>query len=243
MDAQRIFYLFDLSTERAVIIKVIFVCVLGVVWLFFSRTSRSGRIFIASLMICSILPFVFLDVAFGGIRSTIVRYCLPFVLCLQMAAAFVIAQYFASQTGILRKSAKAIFALFMVAEFALCIFDSTLISRHQFFTGFNLQAIAKTVNNSSTPLIICSANANKGPVLALSHLLGPDAWVAVSSSNNMPELPNGSKEAFVYDVSPGSIRKHLRRYSVERLDNLPEFVDPSLELKDAPYFFKITKPQ
>ncbi len=228
----------SLVTDRVLETRIFLTILCANFFFFFYAPSRQ-RTFVASLMLCTILPFLVPDLVWGGIRTTVLRYLTPFNLGIQFAVTFAFLKMIGSDSPWAKWIGVVALVSFVVIEATTCIWTSTLPVRDSFvIDGQNLRAVAGIVNGSDKPLIICRAQQNIGQLLALSNQLKPNTEL-VLFPNELPEMLPKYEQAFLY--SPRSLPiSSAGQYRLRRLDRFHDFWDCVVGPSRAPYFWEMS---
>ncbi len=159
------------------------------------------------------LPLAFLDLTFGGQRSTANRYLMPTFLGIQLIVAFALAVSFLAQNNLKRKITKSVYATIITVGIISCAFNFQSPTAWTKIVSYNLYQVADLVNEQQNPLIVSSSEGiNFGNILALTylvkkdvHFLLVDGWQKQDYETEI-DIPRTYKNVFLLGLS-----EHLRK--------------------------------
>jgi uncharacterized membrane protein len=154
---------------------IIFIILLEIYTFYFliKNGTPSAKIFILALLVGTSLPLILPDILFGGQRSTVTRYFLPFFLCLQIAVAYLLSQLlFVTQKRAGRLIGFALSAILVCSSLASCGIYSQSNTWWNKIMSYHHPKISQILNASSHPILITDAYGyNPANIVSLSYLL------------------------------------------------------------------------
>jgi uncharacterized membrane protein len=175
--------------------------------------SRETRWFLGLLAVACSLPFIVADLMSHGQRATVIRYQLPATVALQIGVAIGIASS-------LRGPARGRRLTGLLAGLVLAASGFVSISQYKSAGSIwwhknsaeEVLAAAAIINRSPSPLIVSSVQAEYVyDIFALSHPLADRVRFLMAVRNEIPIIPDGRTEVFLWKVSPGVPRDFTRR--------------------------------
>ena len=80
----------------------------------------------------------------------------------------------------------------------------------------NIPEVARIINRSSRPLVVSdSSGLNPGNVISLSHLLDPEVRLRLVIDSELPTIPDGFSDVFLFNPSEFLRRKLEENYRIE----------------------------
>lgn len=181
--------------------------------IYFLLRKTPKRVWLFILLLSGIpwLALALPDLIFGGIRSAITRYSIPTYLGLQLAVAHLLATQITSAKFLQRKIWQAVTIMLISVGIASClILSQAQTSWNKYQTLEASVQVADTINRASRPLLITEAagkvvhfDANVGEIMSLSYLLKPKVQLLLLTEPNVPKIPNGFRDVFLYSPSKG----------------------------------------
>ena len=169
--------------------------------------------------IALILP----DIILGGRRSSVSRYLIPCYLGIQLSVAYLLATHIFSARFLQRKFWQVIMAVLISAGVLSCAVSSQADTWWIKKNSHNHPQAARIINQATQPLLVSSNyRFNLGEILSLSHLLTPKVRLQLVNKSNIPKIPDGFSDVFIFNPS-----KPWRR-QLEKAENYKiEEVSPS----------------
>jgi len=198
-------------------IAVVVACV------FLRRAQRRQVIFITCLTACSILPLVVPDLVFGGFRSIITRYMMPAVIAVFLAFAFTISQMLEAAARPIRAAGALLLAAMIGCGIASCIANTTLAIHPQFSIGEDLASMARIINSSPKPVMVCNVGSEPGQTLAAVRLLADGVPLLLSDGPQIAPVPAECSEVYVFDPDPTKPFRIDPEFNVDRPAGMPFF--------------------
>ncbi len=193
---------FDVGLQPDGVILGLIAVILG--YTLFSLRNSSLRVGAFILMtgalpaLCLLLP----DLTVGGIRSIVARYLIPTWLSLQLMVAYYIGSVVMTKSSphILIQRVLILF-LFIGSLLSCAVIPQASngwikgISQHQPRT-------LELINQAERPLVINDYSAlNLGEILSMSHRLDPKVRLLLVREPELPDLPRGFSDIFVFNPS------------------------------------------
>jgi uncharacterized membrane protein len=178
------------------------------------HTPPKVWLFILTLMGVPALALILPDLILGGLRSTTARYLIPYYLGIQLAVAYLLA----TQLPVSRHPRQQKFWHLILIALALSgILSCTISSQAQFWWNKSpsknqyLPQIAQIVNQTPNPLLISDNSPILGDcftcrMLSLSYLLDPKVKLQLVLEPQVPKIPAGFSDIFVFSPSQTLIK-------------------------------------
>ena len=131
------------------------------------KAKRDAKIFCLSMLMCTFFSLVGIDIVFGGMRSSRIRYYLPAVTLIQAIVALCLSAAAISKDRYKRLAGKTIFIFLLVGGLASCVMISQSKS-WWVFENPELPYVAEEINKKPSPLVVCN---HDGFALGLSYIL------------------------------------------------------------------------
>lgn len=175
--------------------------------------SRETRWFLALLAITCSLPFVAADLVTHGQRATVIRYQLPAVVALQIAVAIGIA--YSLRDPVRGRRLAGLFAGLVLAASGF-VSISQYANAGSFWWQKNsaedVLAAAEIIDRSPSPLVVSSVQVEfVYDIFALSHPLADHVQFLMAVRGEIPAVPDGRTELFLWKVSPGMAKGFIKR--------------------------------
>ena len=172
-------------------------------------TSKQVWLFIVTLIVPISLSLTLPDLVSGGIRSTNTRYFVPAYIGSQLAVAYLLSIGFTFTKIKFRLQRKL--RILCLTIMALGVLSGVIKSINPEI--IEEQQIAKIINQADMPLVVSgeasySGGGTFGDIMVLSHLLEPKVKLQLIIEPNVPEIPTGIKNVFLYKL-PESIQREL----------------------------------
>ncbi|MGL4375348.1 MAG: glycosyltransferase family 39 protein, partial [Microcoleaceae cyanobacterium] len=178
------------------------------------NTSKKSWLFIVLLIGFGGLDFLLVDFIFGGIRSLVPRYLIPYYLGIHLAVTQMIYQKIISPISLQKKLGLGILVMLISSS----LISSSVISQQECsssrqFSCDNIE-ISRIINKYSEPLIISddiSIPTNLGQLFSLSYKLNPQVrLLLVNSPSQLKQTHLVFPDIFLYNVSP-ILREEIAR--------------------------------
>jgi uncharacterized membrane protein len=175
-------------------------------------------VFLLLLMGASCLPLMLPDLLMGGQRSTAGRYLIPTFLGLQVAIALVFADKLYSKARVARRFWQALLTVLLLIGVCSGLANLQAETSWSKVVNYSLAAISRPINASPQPVLIgFSHDINLGTILALSHVLDPDARLlliddgAQREGRSLPSLPQDVRTVFLLNPPPDLLHRLEQR--------------------------------
>jgi uncharacterized membrane protein len=174
------------------------------IYLLYRQTSLKIWLFLVLLITIPYLGLILPDLMFGGRASSMSRYFIPFYLGIQIVIAYLLAQ--------LQFSRYKLFSVLLVTLISVGILSCGISSQQYRWwnkaLNYHNPEIAAIINQSKNPLVISNDfNINVGNILSLSHALDPQTKLVLVKRENVPEIPVGFSDIFMFNPSPDLISR------------------------------------
>jgi uncharacterized membrane protein len=202
----RIFFDLNLDSKSQLIYTVaptlLVLILIGYSLYFLCRTtSKNIWLFVLTLIVFNALSLILPDLILGGRRSSVSRYMLPSYLGIQLAVAYLIN----AKTSVLsfsRRMWQIIVLVIISSGFISCAVSSQAETWWNKKNSHNNPQTARIINAATRPLLVSSNyNLNPGELLSLSYLLDPKVRLLLVLDPNIPKLPDGFSDVFVFNPS------------------------------------------
>ncbi len=185
------------------------------------NTPKQVYLFILTMLAVPALALILPDLIFGGLRATVPRYLVPCFLAILLAVAYLLSTKIVSSNSFQRKLWQVIMVLLIsVGVVSGVVHSQANVWWNKKPSTSHIQA-ASIINQTNRPLIISSYyDANLGEVTSLSYLLDKKVRLQLVSEPNIPKIPNGFSDIFVFTPSP-TLQSGIERdykYKFEQLE-------------------------
>lgn len=170
---------------------------------YFLYCKTEKRVWLFIFALCGIPAFTLIisDIIIGGKLSLRSRYVFPCYLGIQLALAYLFATQIISRKVIQRRFWRLVFVAVLTTGIVSCAVSSQAETWWNKGSHANPQ-ISRIVNSSPQPLLISSNySLNIGDILSLSHLLNSNVRMMLVTEPNVPEIPHGFSNVFLYNPS------------------------------------------
>ncbi|MBD2776424.1 glycosyltransferase family 39 protein [Iningainema tapete] len=186
---------------RYLIPLILILVVFSFVFLY-RRATKVQWLFVFTLTFVPALTLILSDLILGGKLSVRARYIIPCYLGIQLAVTYLLSTQIISA----KLASRKFWQFLMVAIISIGVISITISSQAQTWWNKGSHAnpqIAQIINNTSKPLLISSNySLNIGDLLSLSHLLEQKVQMQLVIEPNIPNIPNGFSDVFLYNPSP-----------------------------------------
>lgn len=183
------------------------------VWLFVLTASGVTAIFVVGS-----------DLIVGGQRSTVPRYLIPCYLGIQLSVAYLLAAKMNSPS--VKSGRRKLWQIVAIALLSSGVLSCAIASQAQLWwnkgSGFSPEMV-RIINQATKPLAI--SDEAVGSILSLSYVLDPKVRFQLVVKPNVPEIPNGFSDIFLYSRSQ-YLRSGLEQegnYKIEPVRELGQF--------------------
>lgn len=165
------------------------------------------------------------------------QYLIPCYLAIQLAIAYLLATQIAC-TSIQFQQQKlwknAMLALVIVGVLSCADISSSAVWWHKADSNANYY-LAQIINRADKPLLLSDASFTS--VLSLSHALEPRVALELVGKSDIPKIPDGYSDVFLYAPSR-VLRSGLEKeYRIERID----YSSYGLESVEQPSFWRLAQ--
>jgi uncharacterized membrane protein len=160
------------------------------------RTPPRIWLFIVILMMAVALPLMVLDVIYGGRRSISDRYFLPSYLGIYLAVAYLLVTQVLSKLPE-RRVWKVMTGVLISASILSCTLNAQSLTWWG-WSEFDI-AVADIINQSAKPFLV--SDAPLGVIMPVAHRLKSDTHVLLLPESGSPQLPEKSRDVFIYNPS------------------------------------------
>jgi uncharacterized membrane protein len=175
------------------------------VYFLIKKAPKSSWLFMVALVIGTSLPLLVPDILFGGQRSTVTRYLLPFFLCLQVAVAYLIAQLLITAKRSHQSIGMTLAALLAIAGIVSGGLHSQSNTWWNKIMSYYHPQIAQILNTSNNPILITDAfGYNPANLVSLSYLLNDTVELLllkeVGMTKEVPAIANLSQPIYLLNL-------------------------------------------
>jgi hypothetical protein len=151
------------------------------------------------------MPLVFIDLAFGGLKSTVPRYCILTVLSILLGVAY----WLYRNLLCFKASHRILFAGLAAFLVSLEIYSDTVMSTshvwdHKRIADQSLLDVSAVLNRDLRPVLLVTDDANgcnNAQMVALSRYLNPKINLQFFKTPSMPIIPLGTNRFYLFNVS------------------------------------------
>lgn len=219
----RIFFDINLDASAPAIYTVptVLLCLVLVGYsLYFICSTAPKKVYLFLLTMIGVpaLALILPDLIYGGMRSSVPRYLVPCFLGILLAVAHLFAEKILGYSFIKQKLWQFLLIILISAGVVSCIvYSQSQVWWNKKPSDTHVQA-ASLINQTNRPLLITSYyRANLGELLSMSYLLNEKVRLQLVSEPNIPKIPQGFSDIFVFNPSPGlksGIEQHYN-YQIE----------------------------
>lgn len=185
------------------------------------QTPKQTWLFILTLIGVTGLALILPDLILGGRRSSITRYAIPCFLGIQVAVAYLLTAKITRKASTIQQNRRWLYILMALVTSGVisCAVSSYFeIWWHNSHTNSKYNPpVARIVNQTERPLLV--TDEIPGRVLSFSYLLKPDVNLQLVVTPNIPKIPEGFSDLFLYRPSEGlrlGIEKE-QNFKIEKL--------------------------
>lgn len=197
------------------IILLILLILVGYSIYFFFNTPKQVWLFILISIAVPALLLLLPDLLLGGLRSTTTRYLIPCYLCIQLTVAYLFATQIAGFSIQFRQH--KLWKNIMLALILIGIFSCVEISQSKVWwtkAENNVDHhLAQIINQANQPLLISDTYFVE--VLSISHLLAQKVRFQLVVEPNLPSIPDGFSNVFLFKASQTLQDKLEKKYSIK----------------------------
>ncbi|MEW6491017.1 MAG: glycosyltransferase family 39 protein [Cyanobacteriota bacterium] len=205
----RIFFDINLDASAPAIytIPTVLLCLIlvGYSLYFLCRTApKKVYLFLLTMIGVPALALIIPDLIFGGMRSSVPRYLIPCFLGILLAVAYLFGSKIVLSSFIQQKLWQFLMMILISAGVVSCtVYSQSQVWWNKKPSDTHVQA-ASIINQTNRPLLITSYyRANLGELLSMSYLLNEKVRLQLISEPNIPKIPQGFSDIFVFNPSQG----------------------------------------
>ncbi|MDB9514257.1 glycosyltransferase family 39 protein [Kamptonema animale CS-326] len=180
------------------------------------NTPQSIWLFILILILSTATPLVFKDLISGGQRSSIARYLIPCYVGIQLAIAYLLSNKITSKNINQQKLWQIITMILISGGVFSCAISSQSETWWNKYSSYYNPQVANIINQATQPLIV-SSNAIR--LTSLSYLLENKVKLQVVPGENLPKIPDGFSEIFLFYPSK-KLQLNLEKDEKYKLDSV-----------------------
>jgi uncharacterized membrane protein len=168
----------------------------------FRQTTKDVYLFVLITIGVPFLALVIPDLISGGLRSTVPRYLVPCYIGILLAVAHLLGKKLVSSSFLEQKLWQSLTLVLISAGVVSCVvYSQSQVWWNKKPSDNHVQS-ASIINQTNRPLIITSYyGANFGELLSMSYLLNPKVQLQLVSEPNIPKIPDGFSDIFVFNPS------------------------------------------
>lgn len=211
----------------------IFLLAVYAIYFLYRRTTGRIWLFVFTLIGVTAMAMALPDVISGGQRSGIARYLIPSYLGVQIAVAYLLA---AKITDIYAKNwQQQVWRVVAIAIFTAGIVSCTVSGQaetwwNKYSCYYNAR-VAQIINQSPRPLVIGSSE-RVSRLTSLSYKLNQKTKLLLVKNGNLPKLPEGFSDFFLFRPS-GKLLEKIKRDDLYKIQ--PVYTTGNLwKLKKSP---------
>ncbi|HEY9620915.1 MAG TPA: glycosyltransferase family 39 protein [Crinalium sp.] len=171
-------------------------------------TSKSIWLLPLSLIGVQVITMMIPDLLFKIQMSEVPRYLIPLYLGIHLAVSYMFASVIFNHHRTLQTWWRLIFVVLISAGIFSCFVSSQATSWWNKGSSFYHPAIATIINQTERPLLISnSRGTNSGNLVSLSYLLNPTSRLLLVTDAELPAIPTGYSDIFVYN--PNTALRHV----------------------------------
>jgi uncharacterized membrane protein len=204
---QNIGSIFINSSSLGRFLSLLILLLVGYAIYFLCRnTSKKVWLFLLTLFGVTALALALPDVISGGQRSTMSRFLIPCYLSIQIIVAYLLATKLAHK--FITKWKQRFWLIVLVAPFSGGVFSSGAIARSEItwnrVKNSHDAHLARTINAASKPLVVVNNfqtlyDSNISYLFSFSHLLNAKVKLQLVPANDIPKIPDGFSDIFIYN--------------------------------------------
>ena len=196
-----------------ILLTVIIIFVAYSFYFVFRHTAKTVWLFLLTLFGVTALALILPDITIGGQRSIQARFFIPCYLRIQLAVSHLIATKI-SFKGVALWQQK-FWLVVTLAIFTGGVISSAIYSQSEVpwtkLKNSRDYKIARTINQATNPLVVVSNypsyDTNVSYLFSFSHLLDAKVKLQLVDGNNIPKIPNGFSNIFIYNPAAISTAK------------------------------------
>lgn len=168
----------------------------------YCQTSKEVWWFLLTLIGVTAVGLIFPDLMWGGRRSSMSRYFIPCYLGIQPAVAYLLATKMLKGKFLQRKIWQSIAVILISGGVISCAITSQSDTWWNKIASYHNAEVARIFNESDRPLIVSdNSGINVGNLISLSHRLNPNVRLLLVVEPNVPKIPDGVGDVFLFNPS------------------------------------------
>lgn len=181
------------------------------------NTPKTVWLFVLTLIGVTAIALILPDLIWGGRRSVSSRYFIPCYLGIQLSVAYLFATKITSTRSFEQKFWQGIMALLISGGVISCVIISQSDTWWNKIIGYHNHKIAQIINQSPHPLLISNtSDINTGDVISLSYLLEPKVRLQLVVDPNVPKIPDGFSDVFLFYPSKALQQGLEKEYNAKK---------------------------
>ena len=202
------------------------------------NTPTRVWLFVINLIIVPALALILPDLLFGGYRSAMSRYLMPFQLGIQLAVTYLIATKINDNS--VQNWQKYLWQLMGIVLVLSGVISGVISSQAETWWnmayGYQISPVASIINKASRPLTISVLSGNNlGNLIAVSYRLEQKVQFLLLDKAVFPQIPDGFSDVFLYGDAK-KIENQLEPGPNFKLE--PVYKDPK---EDKIWLYKLVK--
>lgn len=169
------------------------------IYFLYRHAPKRAWLFILTLVGIPALALMLPDLIFGGVRSVISRYMIPFYLGIQLAVAYTIAGKISFFTN---RQQRQLWQFIMVTLLSLGIISCTVNSNSQMWWSKSYHdydpQMAQIINQADRPLLVCIGQLASANAMPITYLLEPKVRLQLVLEPNLPKMSDDFSNVFLY---------------------------------------------
>ncbi|MFB2979485.1 glycosyltransferase family 39 protein [Microseira sp. BLCC-F43] len=184
----------------------------------YRKAPEKVSVFIFTLIGVTAISLVLTDLILGWKLTTRSRYLITSYVGIQLAVAYLFASGIVAIKSSTQQLWKVAMALLISAELASCAVKILPEAGIRSASDYNI-ARSKIINKATRPLLVSSNNSlNPGDILAMSSLLEPKVKLQLVIEPNIPKIPDGFSDVFLYNTSSKIQTELGKKYKIKIVD-------------------------
>lgn len=217
-----LFFDINLSYQRITLPVILVLLIIVFSWYYLGQHApKKAILFLVLLMATSALPLMLPDIILGGKRSTIPRYQIPFYLGIQLSIAYFLAYPFLSKS--IHQFQRSLIKVSAIILLFYGIFSCTISSQNPFWWNKSFskhqynKELATIINQADNPLLISDDSTLLSDsfvcrMLSFSYDLEPTVKLQLVREPQIPQIPDGFRNVFVFSPSQKLIQGITNRH-------------------------------
>lgn len=199
----------------------------------YRNTPQKVWLFIFTLTGSTMLTLLVLDLTLGGSRSSNNRYLIPYFLGIHLSVAYLLGTQISASSvkNWHRKVWQLITAIIISLGVLSCTISSQFVMWWNKGADYNTPYVANIINQSQQPLVVSDDRTRfpfnvVGGVMTLSYRLAPQVKLQLVMEPNIPKIPDGFTDVFLYNPSE-ALRRGLQKEQNYKIELIYEAKKPA----------------